>query len=697
MSPRQCAAGHELARAGQRCRWCRVELVARRVTAADSALDPDEVAAAIEAVAAAPAVLGKLTRALQTGPGPLSAGAPPTVGRLVVELRTRGSTLPQPTCARCGRTDRPLTASADGGVCPNCRRRQLAEACARCGIVKPVASRDGQRRALCAACAPRPRRPCSGCGRVRVIARRARGVDGDLCDVCYREPAATCRMCGREKPCHFVAEGRPICLSCSPRRQLPCAHCGHTRPPAVRWPEGPVCEPCYRAALARRGLCTGCGSERRLVVPPGPTARFCADCAGVPPLATCRSCGAEERPYHQGCCVRCALAERARDLTGGPHGPFPAVYQAIIAAPQPYSAHNWLRSAAGATILAELAAGTLPLTHRALDTHPRPRAANFLRHLLVAHGVLPARDDVVVRLEAWVAARLDELTCPGHRRLLRSYATWRVLRRARRRAEHVPRAHTPTRHAKNCLLAAIAFLAFLEHRDRDLASCTQADIDAWLNEGPPSAPNVRDFLAWATERKHVNGVDIPRPPRLEGPALHDDTRWAIVNRLLHDDALDLGDRTAGCLVLLYGQQLSRIVALTRDQIRSHHGGVRLHLGATHIEIPEPLGGILTRLARSRRPYTGIGTPPDQPWLFPGLHPGRPLTPAGLGRRLRQLGIGAMPGRRSALIHLAARLPAAVLADLLNIAPTSAVRWVRTAGGDWTTYAAQLIHDRDREP
>lgn len=313
--------------------------------------------------------------------------------------------------------------------------------------------------------------------------------------------------------------------------------------------------------------------------------------------------------------------------------------------------------------------------------------------MLVAHGVLPARDDAVVRLEAWVAARLDELASPERCRLLRSYATWRVLRRARQRAEHAQRAHTPTRHAKNCLLAAIAFLAFLDQQGHDLSGCTQADIDTWLIEGPPSAPNVRDFLTWATERKHVNGLDIPRPPRRDGPALHDDTRWAIVRRLLHDDTLDLGDRAAGCLVLLYGQPLSRIVAITRDQVRPHHGGVSLHLGVTDIEIPEPLGGILTRLASTRRPYTGLGTPTDQPWLFPGLRPGRPLTAAGLGRRLRLLGIDAMPGRRSALLHLAGRLPAAVLADLLNIAPTTAVRWVRTAGGDWTTYAAQIIHNR----
>ncbi|MGH9009810.1 MAG: hypothetical protein ACRDYF_08200, partial [Acidimicrobiia bacterium] len=558
--------------------------------------------------------------------------------------------------------------------------------------------RDDQGQALCAACAPRPRRRCSSCGRVRVIARRARGADGDLCEICYRGPTAVCRMCGRDRPCNFVTEGTPICRSCSPRRQLPCAHCHQARYPCVRWPEGPVCEPCYRAALSRQGICTSCGTKRRLVAPPGPAARFCADCAGVPGLARCRSCGAEERPYRHGCCVRCALVERAGQLTGGPDGRLAAVYQAVIAAPQPYSAHNWLRSSAGAAIMADLAAGTLPLTHQALDAHPQPRAADYLRSMLVAHGLLPTRDDAVVRLEAWVAARLGEVVDPEHRRLLRAYATWRVLRRARQRAEAARRPRTPTRHPKTSFLAAVAFLAFLDQHGHTLADTSQADVDAWLAHGLPSARQVADFLDWAADRKLVGRLAVSRPPRRDGQTLDDDTRWALVRRLLHDDNVDLGDRVAGCLVLLYGQQLSRIVALTRDQVRSAgSSGVRLHLGAADIEIPEPLAGLLTDLARSRRRYTGIGTTPDQPWLFPGLDPGRPLTAAHLGARLRRLGIATMPGRRSALLHLAGRLPAAVLADLVNLHPTTAVSWVRTAGGDWTTYAAQLIHDRDREP
>jgi hypothetical protein len=693
MSAARCAAGHELVQAGRPCRACRVELVVGRVTQADPNLLGDDVRAAVELVAVQGATLRDLARALADSPGALLVGAPATVGRLVVELRARGSALPEPVCARCRRTGFELIVSSEGGVCPRCRNRQLACPCAICGVVKPIAGRDRQGRALCAVCAPRPKRPCSRCGNVRIVARRAAENHGDLCDSCYKGPVAVCGVCGRERPCNFAAV-RPVCVSCSPRRCSRCAHCGKDRPPCARWPEGPVCESCYRAALTRRGVCTGCSAERRLIHPPGPDASRCADCAGVAGLARCAACGAEDRPYRHGLCVRCALAERAREVIGDGDGPLTAVHDAIVVAPQPYSAHNWLRSGVSAAVLADVARGALPLTHEALDAHPHTRAANYLRHILVAHGVLPARDDAIVRLEAWVAGRLANLSSLGHRRLLRSYATWRVLRRARQRAQTARRPPTPTARAKACLNAAIAFLAFLDEHSKDLASCTQTDIDTWLTDGPPSATEISDFIDWATNRKLTAPVVIPARHRRDGPALDDNTRWGIVHRLLHDDTLELGDRVAGCLVLLYGQQISRIVAITRDQISHHDGTLRVHLGATHIEIPEPLATLLTRLANERRPKTTVVPTPTRQWLFPGLDPGQPLNASHLGQRLRRIDIPTMAGRRTALIHLAGRLPAAVLADLLGIAPTTAVHWVRTAGGDWTTYAAQLIRDRE---
>ncbi len=130
-------------------------------------------------------------------------------------------------------------------------------------------------------------------------------------------------------------------------------------------------------------------------------------------------------------------------------------------------------------------------------------------------------------------------------------------------------------------------------------------------------------------------------------------------------------------------------AMTTSQVTSRDGAVFTRFGNHDLPVPGPLGTILTELIRTGRSHTGTGSPASTPWLFPGALPGRPITPARLGERLRAMGIYAMTGRRATLLDLAAQLPAAVLADLLHIAPVTAVRWTHQAGGDWSRYAAEL--------
>jgi hypothetical protein len=125
--------------------------------------------------------------------------------------------------------------------------------------------------------------------------------------------------------------------------------------------------------------------------------------------------------------------------------------------------------------------------------------------------------------------------------------------------------------------------------------------------------------------------------------------------------------------------------------------VHLRLGPDPIRLPDPLATLTARLVQQGRHHVGIGSPQHTRWLFPGGLPGRPLTPAQLGRRLRTLGVPAITGRRAALTELGAYLPAAVLAELLQLHPTTAVRWVRDAGGDWATYAASLAAQAVTKP
>jgi len=676
------------------------ELIVARVLEVDPALDSERVLAALAHSVLTGRALGVVAAALEKCAEPLYSGAPPMVGRLVAQLRAQGSTLPEPRCARCGRPHAKLTASKEAGaLCPRCRTHELAQACSVCTRVKPVYGRTKDGAPLCAVCTPKPRRRCSRCGRMQVIARRAHDEVGELCVSCFKGPVATCGVCHRHLPCNFVATGHPICVTCTPRKRSTCAHCGEDRPACARWPEGPVCEPCYRNALARRGECCECGELRRLVSPPGPDARRCATCAGVPGLATCKSCGAEERPFAHGRCVRCTLEIRARLLIGAPGGPFEPLYRAIVSAPRPYSVCNWLRTSGPAGILGELVSGDLPLTHDALDSHPRRRSADHLRHLLVAAGLLAVRDDALVALEDWVGRRLGEIADPAHRQQIRAYATWRVLRRVRQRKGQKPRSVTATAHAKVRIDAAVSFLEFLARRDRLLCDCTQGDVDDWCIDGPASAQEVGDFLDWTAVRKLTPRLVIARVDRRGGPKTDDETRFSLVRRLLCDETIDLTDRVAGCLVLLYGQQLTRITALRRDQVTTtESGSMRLSLGTCAIEVPAPLDLLISRLLIEHRHHSAFATPAlTTPWLFPGLHPGRPFNASQLGARLRRLGIEPRAGRRGALSHLGANMPAAVLSRVLNLSPTTAVRWVGTNGGDWNDYAAELLRRGDREP
>lgn len=308
----------------------------------------------------------------------------------------------------------------------------------------------------------------------------------------------------------------------------------------------------------------------------------------------------------------------------------------------------------------------------------------------------PGRDGALVRTERFLAELLPGIDNDPDRRLIAAFATWRVLHGLRRCAEQHPRPRIYTRRPRQQIIAAARFLAWLAERHTGLREATQADVDAWLADGPETY-QVRDFLDWASAHGHCQPLHVSRLGRNPGVATSDDDRFAQLARLLHDENLQLTDRVAGALLLLYGQPLSWIAAITTDQISNRDQQVCLRFGHHDVHTPEPLATLLTTLLRDRRRYLGVGTPATSNWLFPGLLPGRPLTAARLGDRLRALGIHAQPGRRAALTSLAAQLPAAVLAELLGLHPTTAVRWVRDAGGDWNRYAAQLIQGRDHQP
>ena len=410
----------------------------------------------------------------------------------------------------------------------------------------------------------------------------------------------------------------------------------------------------------------------------------------------CSACGREDKLYERGHCDRCALVRRAAELMAGPDGAVPpllmGVHDAIVSSPTPRKALNWLRQGAGAPILRAMATGTTAVAHEALDAHARPGAANYVRHMLVANGALAARDDRLATLERIITDTVATIERPEDRKIVAAFATWHVLRRLRRQADHRPTARTPISHARNQVVGAVRLLDWLAEGGLSLATCTQGDIDRWLTTGPPSRYDARHFLEWTSERKLSATLEVPVLKSGPGSALDAEERWDTIRRLLTDPAIELADRVAGSFLLLYAQPLSRIAAMTLDRITVADTGVSVRFASYDLAVSDPLGMlVLAQVATGRSHHIGIGAAPSS-WLFPGHLPGRPITAHHLGKRLGALGIDARAARRAARQQLAAEVPAVVLAEMLGVAIPTAVAWAHEAGGDWANYAALVTAD-----
>lgn len=121
-----------------------------------------------------------------------------------------------------------------------------------------------------------------------------------------------------------------------------------------------------------------------------------------------------------------------------------------------------------------------------------------MRDILVQAGVLPARDEHLERIEPWLGEILAGRPAQ-HAALVRPYATWHVLRRARRRTRgRGAFTMSAAGWARGRILVALAFLAWLDDRGTTLAAATQADIDDWLHGATHYRYLLRDFLIWAT-------------------------------------------------------------------------------------------------------------------------------------------------------------------------------------------------------
>ncbi|MEU4229398.1 hypothetical protein AB0F17_34320 [Nonomuraea sp. NPDC026600] len=658
--------GHRNRQGALVCRSCRprldgdpVDLVCANLKNHPLGLSGEVLREAVMKVSKQPYHLLQLAWELEDRPSLLTGEAAhgsPRLIRLIAELLIRGAArVVMPPCPRCA-GDRPLAHNKDGlRICAACYKRAAGpRTCSACGKQDRPAGRDAAGQPLCDRCwrqDPLLQEECVRCHEMRYVAQRT--PEGPLCKACHRPGMAICVLCGKLRPCIAASTGMPRCQACS-QKKWPCVRCGKTLHTVARTPEGRLCKTCY---------------ERDPIS-----------------FKTCSRCGAVERLHHFGLCACCVVDERTRDLLTGPDGTLrpelEPLQQALVNA-RSDAMLAWLDKSAGATILREIAAGTCPLSHEALEQRLSSRAGLHLREILVKVGLLPARDEHLAALDRWINAKLEH-ALPGRRKMLRTFMTWNQTGPLRRRLGGRPANYTQVVAIRSVLNATLALLGWLDEQEIALDACRQSDIDRWLAAGNSTRHRARAFVQWAVKHQHAHRIVIPdwKKRTLRDP-LGAETRWALARQLLGDDTIPVRERIAGLFVLLYAQPL------TTDHLIVHDHEIHVRFGQAPLLLPGPLADLVRRHLGTRRSHVVVGRDDTSPWLFPGAHSARPISPTHLGKLLRDLGIYSVPGRQAALLDLTTQIPAGVLQRLLGLSAKTAERWSSRTGTSWAAYAAEV--------
>lgn len=430
----------------------------------------------------------------------------------------------------------------------------------------------------------------------------------------------------------------------APRGSAVCTFCGERRRVQARWGGRPVCGRCY--------------FDRRRV--------------------PCQTCGVSCQPYAKGTCARCVAAARLEALLAD-RPELEPVREELLSRDDPKQAvMHWLRFSQSGKYFAQLAAGEIEVSHDALDELESPAAADYLRTLLVTSGVLPPNQIGVHRVEAWLSRKTADLGSDG--RIVELFARWSVVRRLRAAEQRGELTPGKTRWGRAELSAAVGFVQWLHDRDLDVASCQQTDLDLYTASGPSTRRIARSFVRWCAANDHMGSrLEVAaRVVILPADATDEEAYWAKVRELLHGEIeIDLRDRVAALLVLLFAQPISRLVQLRRADVVHTPGSTAVDLAGVAVDLPAPLDGLVAELAAS-----------DQSeWLFPGSWPGTALSTITLGRHLRRIGVEPRTARKQAIFIMSRSIPAPVVADLIGVHPKTAARWAAITQRDWTGYAA----------
>ena len=475
----------------------------------------------------------------------------------------------------------------------------------------------------------------------------------------------------------------------------PCTRCRGHHQIVVTWPDGPVCRYCYQAAKRTTGTCA-CG---HVGVLPGrlDSHPACRSCTRISLNLDCLTCGAEAELHSHGQCWSCVLAATVDRLlinphTGQMHPALAPVAAALKTMSRPNSGLTWLNQDHVTAFLTNLAA-TGDITHEALDALPASRTRDYVRGLLITHGALPARDELIIRYDAWATTALARVTTGDHREAVRRFIRWHHRRRLQ---EMTPVPYGAFLRAKQSVTVAIDFLNWLTDHGIQLPDVHQAHLDQWQAHGPTTGEIASGFLSWAITSQLVDPALTMTPhrrgtsPRLSLPDQH-----RAIDLVTVSGDLPARDRAAAILVLVFGQQIEDVVQLTWHDVTVTDELVTITLGADPIALPTPLDEPWRALAAAPS-HDATAAHPNSPWVFRGSFPGRHLHAGHLRHRLRTH-FSARAARLGTLHELTKHAPVAIIADALGYAPTTIAHHATASSAGYAQYIAAIRATQKIEP
>ena len=470
-----------------------------------------------------------------------------------------------------------------------------------------------------------------------------------------------------------------------PTKYIECERCGQAYPTAAWWHDTPICCYCYNAAKRTTGRCVQCGHTG---ICPGRTDTcqyLCRACSGIRLNVDCAICGDEAELYRGAHCWRCELGFQVDELltnpaTGRMNDHLEPLASALKSMPRPNSGITWLRNTDVRSILQELAqVGTIDQS--VLARLPRSRSTTHIRALLAEHGIADARVDYRETFDAWSADKLIGLADPASQLVLRSYIRWHL-------AHKLDETCTAGRFlaSKQSVTVTADFLNWLACQNVSIAEIEQTDIDRYLSEGTETRRLLSRFLPWATKTYRLPTIEIT-------PHRRDTTREKTTNeqieqlRILfaHPD-LTPQDRLMAALILVFGQQTHKVVALQWGDITTIDGALAITLGKHPVMLEHPLDDLVGAVRNSCANRQTASNAKSN-WVFPGYLPGSHLSANHIRTRLKNLGFPSLSTRIGTWQTITQTSPPPVLADALGLHPQTAIRHAQRGSGQYGAYVA----------